>query len=52
MNKSPPLFSKANSYDDWIKLVEVWRQFATLEPENQGPPIVLTLEGEARRMLY
>ena len=29
-----------------MKLVEVWRQFTTLEPEKQGPAVVLTLEGE------
>ena len=48
MNKSPPLLSKTKSYDDWLKLVEVWRQFTTLEPEKQGPAVVLTLEGEAQ----
>ena len=29
-------------------LVEVWRQCTTLEPEKQGPAVVLTLEGEAQ----
>ena len=48
MNKSPPLLSKTKSYDDWLKLIEVWRQFTTLEPEKQGPAVVLTLEGEAQ----
>ena len=46
MNKSPPLLLKTKSYDDWLKLVEVWKQFTTLEPEKQGPAVVLTLEGE------
>ena len=31
-----------------MKLVEVWRQFTTLEPEKQGPAVVLTLEGEVQ----
>ena len=34
MNKSPPLLSKTKSYNDWMKIVEVWRQFKTLEPEK------------------
>ena len=46
VNKSPPLLLKTKSYDDWIKLVEVWKQFTTLEPEKQGPAIFLTPEGE------
>ena len=33
MNKYQPLLSKANSYDNWIKLAEVWRKL-TLEPGN------------------
>ena len=48
MNKSPPLLSKSKSYDDWLKLVEIWRTFTILEPEKQGPAIVLCLEGEAQ----
>ena len=48
MNKSPPLLSKSKSYDDWLKLVEIWRNFTTLEPEKQGPAIVLNLEGETQ----
>ena len=48
MNKSPPLLSKSKLYDDWLKLVEIWRNFTTLEPEKQGPAIVLSLEGEAQ----
>ena len=45
MNKTQPLLSKANSYDNWIKLAEVWRKL-TLEPGNWGPATVLTIEGE------
>ena len=48
MKKSPPLLSKTKSYDDWLKLVEVWRQFITLKPEKQGPAVVLTLKEEAQ----
>ena len=48
INKSPPLLKNTKSYNDWIKLLEIWCQFTSLEPEKQGPAIVLTLEGEAQ----
>ena len=48
MNKSPPLLSKSKSCDEWLKLVELQRKFTTLEPEKQGPAIVLSSEGEAQ----
>ena len=48
INKFPPLLPKTKSYYDWIQLVEVWRQFITLESKKQDPAIVLTLEGEAQ----
>ena len=48
MNKSPPLLSKSESYDDWLKLVEIWHKFTTLEPEKQGPAIVLSLKCKAQ----
>ena len=47
-NKSPPSPSNSKSYTDWLKLIEIWRKFTSLEPEKQGPAIVLSLEGEAQ----
>ena len=47
-NKSPPSLSNSKSYSDWLKLIEVWRKFTSLEPEKQGPAIVLSFEGEAQ----
>ena len=47
-NKSPPSLSNSKSYADWIKLIEIWRKFTSLEQEKQGPAIVLSLEGEAQ----
>ena len=47
-NKSPPSLSNSSSYSDWLKLIEIWRKFTSLEPEKQGPAIVLSLEGEAQ----
>ena len=46
INKTPPSLSGSKSYDDWLKLVDIWRKFTSLEPEKQGPAIVLLLEGE------
>ena len=48
MNKSPPLLSQAKSCEDRIKLIKVWRQFTTSEPEKQDLVIVHTLEREAQ----
>ena len=48
MNKSPPLLSKSKSYDNWLKLVKIWQQFATIEIEKQGPATVLSLAGEVK----
>ena len=48
VNKSPPQLSKSKSYDDWIKLLKIWKNFTTLEASKQGPAIVLSLEGEAQ----
>ena len=47
-NKSPPSLSNSKSYSDWLKLIEIWRKFTSLEQEKQGPAIVLSLEGEAQ----
>ena len=50
-NKSPPSLSNSKPFSDWLKLTEIWRKFTrktSLEPEKQGPAIVLSLEGEAQ----
>ena len=44
MNKTPPSLSGSKSYDNQLKLVDIWRKFTTLEPEKQGPAIVLLLK--------
>ena len=46
--KCPPLLSKTKSYEDWLKLIKVWRNLTSLEPEKQASAIVLSLEGEAQ----
>ena len=47
-NKSPPSLFNSKSYADWIKLREIWQKLTSLEPEKQGPAIVLSLEWEAQ----
>ena len=47
-NKRLPLLSDSKSYAHWFKLKHIWRKFTNLEPEKQGPAIVLSYEGEAQ----
>ena len=47
-SKNPPALSQCKTYDDWLKLVRVWRMFTDLDTERQGPALVLSLEGEAQ----
>ena len=47
-NKSPPSLSNSKSYSDWLKFIEVRRKFTSIEPEKQGPAIVLSFEGDAQ----
>ena len=44
---SPPLLQKCKSYQDWLKLLKIWRKFTTLPKTRQGPAIILSLEGDA-----
>ena len=44
---TPPTLSKAKNYQDWLKLIKIWRKFTDLSKERQGPAIVLSLENEA-----
>ena len=48
IRKTPPWLPGSNSYDGWLKLVDIWRKFTSLEPEKQGPAMVLSLEGEPK----
>ena len=47
-SKSSPLLSNSKSYTDWLKLIDIWKNFTNLEPRKQGPAIVLSLEDEAQ----
>ena len=48
INKTPASLSGSKSYDEWLKLVDIWRKFTSLEPKKQGPAIVLSLERESQ----
>ena len=47
-NKGPPLLSKCKSYEDWLKLMKIWRMYTDLPKPRQGPALILSLEGEAQ----
>ena len=49
INKTPPSLPGLKPYDDWLKLVDIWRKFTSLEPWKQGPVIVLLLETKSQR---
>ena len=46
--KAPPSLSRATTFEIWLKEIEIWRAFTSLEAKKQGPAIFLTLEGAAR----
>ena len=46
-NKIPPQLSNFKSYNDWVCLVNIWTKFTDLEPERQGPALVMSLSGKA-----
>ena len=48
-NKTPPLLSKAETYNDWIKLLYIWTEFNELPEKRQGPAVLLSLEGKAQQ---
>ena len=46
-SKTSPSLSKCKTYEDWLKLIKVWRRFTDLPKERQGSALVLSLEDEA-----
>ena len=44
-SKASALF-KCKTYEDWLKLIKVWRHFADLPANQQGPALVLPLKVE------
>ena len=44
LNKDPPSLKKARNYDDWVKLLRVWKGYTTVPPEKQALALLLSLE--------
>ena len=44
-HKVPPLLKNSTTYNDWKRMVTVWRNFTPLEKNKQGGAILMTLEG-------
>ena len=45
--KTPPSLSKYKTYEDWLKLIKIWRKFSDLPVNRQGAALVLSLEDES-----
>ena len=43
----PLSLSKCKTYEDWHKLIKVWRRFTDVPANRQGSALVLSLEDEA-----
>ena len=50
-SKTPSSLSKCKTYEDWLKLVKIWRKFSDLPANDQGSALVLTLEDETDAVL-
>ena len=44
---TPPSLSNCESYEEWLKLIKVWRRFTDLPAKRQGSALVLSLEDKA-----
>ena len=44
---TPPSLSNCESYEEWLKLIKVWRRFNDLPAKRQGSALVLSLEDKA-----
>ena len=46
--KNPPLLENSTTYENWEKSLKLWQLVTDLKPAQQGPAIVLSLEGKAK----
>ena len=46
-SKTPPSLSNCKSYENWLKLINVWRCFTDLPANRHGSALVLSLEDKA-----
>ena len=44
---TPPSLSNCESYEEWLKLINIWRRFTDLPAKRQGSALVLSLEDKA-----
>ena len=47
-NSPPPGLDNAKHYDDWVKLVDIWKNVSDLPDNKKGPALLLTLQKEAQ----
>lgn len=47
-DKAPPLLSASKSYEDWTKLITLWKGYTSLDVKKQASAIVLSLDGKAQ----
>ena len=45
---SPPEFMESMSWTDYKKEIKIWQALTTLNTEQQGPCLYLSLKGKAR----
>ena len=45
---SPPEFMESMRWTDYKKEIKIWQALTTLNPEQQGPCLYLSLKGKAR----
>ena len=48
LNKDPPSLKDSKNYDDWVKLLEAWKEYTTVPKEKQGLALLLSLKDEAQ----
>ena len=46
--RNPPKLSECKSYENYIKLINIWQIATDLATEKQGAALLLSLEGEAQ----
>ena len=48
-NKTPALLSKTKTYNDRIKLLDIWTEFTQLPRRRQGPAVLFSFEDKAQQ---
>ena len=46
-SKTPPSLSKCKTYEDWLKLLKIWRKISELNANRQGLALPFSLKYEA-----